>query len=154
MDIFTLVHVVLSIVGIVSGVLVVGGLLANRRLGGWTEVFLVTTVATNVTGFGFPFTTLLPSHIIGGLSLVVLALAVVALYVQGLAGPWRRVYVIGSVTALYLNVFVLVVQLFLKVPAMTALAPTQAEPPFVATQLLFLVLFIVLGRSVSARFTN
>jgi uncharacterized membrane-anchored protein len=154
METFTLVHVILSIVGIISGVLVVGGLMANRRFNGWTEVFLVTTVATNVTGFGFPFTTLLPSHIVGGLSLLILALVIVALYVRRLEGSWRWVYVVGSVTALYLNVFVLIVQLFLKVPAMTALAPTQGEPGFAATQILFLALFVAIGRSASARFRN
>jgi hypothetical protein len=154
METFTLVHVGLSIVGIVSGGLVVGAMMANKCLSGWTEVFLVSTVATNAAGFGFPFTTLLPSHIVGALSLVIVALVIFALYVQRLAGSWRGVYVVGSVTALYLNVFVLIVQLFLKVPAMTALAPSQTEPGFAATQILFLVVFVALGRSASARFTN
>ncbi len=154
METFTLVHVILSMVGIVSGVLVVGGLMATRRFTGRTEIVLVTPVAANATGFGFPFTTLLPSHIVGALSLVILALVIVALYVQHLEGSWRRVYVVGSVTALYLNMFVLIVQLFLKVPDMTTLAPTQAEPAFAATQILFLALFVAIGRSASARFRN
>ena len=99
-------------------------MLAGNRLPGWTAVFLVTTVLTTVTGFLFPFTQVLPSHIVGAISLVVLPLALVALYGKGLAGSWRGVYVIGSIFALYLNVFVLVVQAFLKIPLLNRLAPT------------------------------
>src|SRR6202166_5475715 len=109
---FTLVHVVLSLVGIGSGLVVLFGLLAGKRLAGWTGLFLATTVATSVTGFGFPFDHFLPSHGVGILSLLVLAVAILALYSFHLAGAWRRIYVICAVIALYLNGFVLVVQAF------------------------------------------
>ena len=144
---FTLVHVVLSVVGIVAGLVVVGGLMAGVRIDGWTGVFLVTTVLTNVTGFGFPFATLLPSHIVGGVSLVVLPVAIAAFYWKHLKGAWRWIFVVTSVFALYLNVFVLVAQLFQKVPAMIALAPTQTAPAFVVTHLIVIALFVVLGRA-------
>jgi hypothetical protein len=149
---FTAVHVVLSLVGIASGLVVLFGLLAGKRLDRWTALFLATTVATSVTGFGFPFDHLLPSHKVGILSLLVLAVAIVALYVLWLAGVWRRVYVICATVALYLNVFVLVVQLFEKVPALKAAAPTQKEPPFLITQLVVLALFAVLTVLVAIRF--
>jgi hypothetical protein len=132
---FTLVHVVLSVVGILAGLVVMFGFVAGKRLDGWTGLFLSTTVATSVTGFAFPFDHLLPSHKVGILSLIVLPVAIAALYAFRLAGAWRRVYVIGAAFALYLNIFVLVVQLFLKVPALKAIAPTQKEPPFVAAAL-------------------
>ena len=144
---FTLVHVVLSVVGIVAGLVVVGGLMAGVRIDGWTGVFLVTTVLTNVTGFGFPFATLLPSHVVGGVSLVVLAVGIAARYWKHLKGAWRSIFVVTTVFALYLNVFVLVAQLFQKVPAMIALAPTQTAPAFVVTHLIVIALFVVLGRA-------
>lgn len=143
---FTLIHVVLSLVGIIAGLIVAGGLVAGKRLDGWTGVFLVSTVLTNVSGFGFPFVSLLPSHIIGVLSLVVLAVVIVARYLKHLAVVWRGVYVVGAVLALYLNVFVLLAQLFLRLPALIVAAPTQKEPPFLVTQLIVLALFIWLGR--------
>jgi len=139
---YTLVHVILSLVGIVSGLVVMYGLLTAKRLDGWTGVFLATTVATSATGFGFPFDHLLPSHKVGILSLTVLAVAILARYVFHLAGAWRRVYVIAAAIALYLNVFVAVVQAFEKVPSLKAMAPTQSEPPFLLAQLIVLVLFI------------
>ena len=151
---FTLVHVVLSLVGIASGLVVVFGLLAGKRLDGWTALFLATTVATSVTGFGFPFDHLLPSHKVGIISLVVLTIAILARYAFHLAGGWRRIYVISTVTALYLNVFVGVVQAFLKVPALKALAPKQTEPPFLVTQLAVLVIFIVVTILAAKRFRN
>jgi hypothetical protein len=144
---FTLIHIVLSLVGIVTGLVVAGGFVAGKRLDGWSGVFLVTTVLTNVTGFGFPFVTLLPSHIVGVLSLIVLAVVIVARYWKHLAGAWRGVYVVGAVVALYLNVFVLLAQLFLRLPALIVSAPTQKEPPFLVTQLVVLGLFIWLGRA-------
>jgi hypothetical protein len=149
---FTLVHVVISLVGIASGLVVVFGLLAGKRLGGWTGLFLATTVATSVTGFGFPFDHLLPSHKVGIISLVVLVVAILARYAFHLTGAWRRTYVISAVAALYFNVFVLVVQAFLKVPALHAMAPKQTEPPFLVTQLVVLVLFIVIGIMATKRF--
>lgn len=142
---FTLIHVVLSLVGIFAGLVVAGGLVAGRRLDGWTGLFLVTTVLTNVTGFGFPFVSFLPSHGVGILSLVVLPVVIAARYWKDLTGGWRRVYVVGTVLALYLNVFVLIVQLFRRLPALIAAAPTQKEPPFLVTQLIVLVLFVWLG---------
>jgi hypothetical protein len=145
MDTYTFVHVVISLVGIGSGLVVLVGLLTGKRLDGWTALFLLTTAATSLTGFGFPFDHLLPSHIVGIISLVTLAVAAAARYVFHLAGPWRWIYVAGAVVSRYFNVFVLIVQLFLKVPAIHALAPTQAEPPFAIVQGAVLVLFIVLG---------
>ncbi len=142
---YTIVHVVISLVGIASGLIVLVGLLNRKRLNAQTALFLATTVATSVTGYGFPFEHLLPSHIVGAISLVVLAVAIYARYSRHLAGAWRVTYVTCAVLALYLNVFVLVVQLFLKVPALHALAPTQSEPPFGVAQLVVLVLFIILG---------
>jgi hypothetical protein len=141
---FTTVHVLLSLVGIGSGLVVMAGLLAGRERGGWTLLFLATTVATSVTGFGFPFDHLLPSHKVGIISLVVLAVAILARYAFHLAGAWRWIYVVCAAIALYLNVFVGVVQAFQKVPVLTALAPKQTEAPFVATQVVVLVLFIAL----------
>ncbi len=149
---FTVVHVIISLVGIASGFFVLSGLLGDKRLEGWTSIFLVTTVATSVTGFGFPFTQLLPSHIIGVLSLVVLALAILARYVFHLAGTWRWIYVVSAVVALYFNVFVLIVQAFRRVPALKALAPTESEAPFLIVQLLALVAFVVLGVRAAGRF--
>jgi hypothetical protein len=144
---FTLFHVAISVLGIIAGLVVVGGLLAGASFEGWTVVFLVTTILTSITGFGFPSTAILPSHIVGGLSLVVLAVCVVARYVRHLAGVWRSTFVITAVTALYLNVFVLIVQLFAKTPALQALAPTQSEAPFAVTQALALALFVWIGRA-------
>jgi len=144
---FTLLHVILSVLGIVTGLIVAGGLIAGRRLEGSTATFLVTTVLTNVTGFFFPFTVFLPSHGVGILSLAILPIVIAALYWKQLAGAWRGVFVAGSVTTLYFNVFVLVSQLFRKVPAMLVLAPKQNEPPFLLTHLLVLVVFLWLGRA-------
>ena len=152
LEAYTLAHVVISLVGIGSGFVVVFGLLTAQRLKGWTAVFLATTLATSVTGFGFPFEHLLPSHVVGLISIVVLAATIPALYTFHLAGPWRLVYVIGAVIALYFNVFVLIVQLFLKVPALKAMAPTQSEPPFAIAQLVALVLFLGIGIAAVVKF--
>lgn len=151
-DTFTNFHVALSLVGIGTGLIVLLGLLADKRLELVTFVFLATTVATSVTGFGFPFGTLLPSHIVGIISLVVLAVALYARYGAGLSGNWRWIYVTTATLALYLNVFVLVVQLFLKVETLHELAPTQAEPPFAIAQGLTLAAFLVLGYLAVRRF--
>ncbi len=154
MNAFALFHVALSLVGIAAGFVVVFGLLAAKRLPGWTAVFLWTTVLTSVTGFMFPVHHLLPSHIVGIISLIALALAIYALYTRKLAGGWRGVYVIDAVIAQYLNFFVLLVQLFQKVPALKALAPTQSEAPFKVTQLVTLVVFVVLAIFAMRRFRN
>ena len=142
---FTLVHVLLSLAGIGTGFIVVYGLIAGKRLDGWTAIFLATTALTSLTGFLFPIEHLLPSHVVGVLSLVVLAVAILGRYAFHLAGAWRWIYVVSAVLALYLNTFVAVVQSFLKVPALKALAPTQKEPPFLVAQLIVMALFIVLG---------
>jgi hypothetical protein len=151
---FTFAHVLISLVAIATGFVVLFGMLNAKRLEGWTSIFLVTTVATSLTGFGFPIDIILPSHIVGIISLVVLAVAIIARYAFRLAGPWRVVYVIGAGIALYLNVFVLVVQLFRKVPALNALAPTQSEPPFALTQGAVLVVFVVLVAAAAMRFRS
>ena len=141
---FTKLHVVISLIGIVSGLVVMFGLLVGRRLSGWTALFLISTVLTSVTGFFFPFHGVTPAIVVGIISLVLLAVAIVARYARHLAGVWRWIYVVTAMISLYLNVFVLIVQLFQKVPALKALAPTQSEPPFAVTQLLVLALFVVL----------
>ncbi len=142
---FTLIHVIISLVGIGSGLIVLFGMFSGKRLDGMTALFLVTTVLTSVTGYGFPVEHLLPSHIVGAISLVVLAMAIVARYSFHLAGRWCAIYAVTAVMALYLNCFVLVVQSFLKVPALHALAPKGNEPPFAIAQGILLVLFIVAG---------
>jgi hypothetical protein len=149
---YTVVHVALSLIGIVSGFVVVFGLLAAKKLDGWTALFLTSTIATSVTGFGFPFRRLLPSHIVGAISLVMLTVAIVARYPRHLDGAWRWIYVVSAVVCLYLNFFVLIVQSFLKVPALKAMAPTQSEPPFVVAQVVALVVFVVLGIATTIRF--
>jgi hypothetical protein len=149
---FTVMHVVLSLIGIFSGAIVLFGMFSSKRLDGWTALFLATTVLTSVTGFFFPADHLLPSHIVGVISLLVLALAILALYVYRLVGTWRRIYVVSASVALYLNVFVGVVQAFLKVPFLNALAPTQTEPPFLIMQLVVLALFIALTVVAAIRF--
>ncbi len=141
---FTLLHVLISLVGIASGLVVMYGFLTSKRFNVWTAVFLAATVLTSVSGFGFPFTHLSPGHIIGFLSLVMLTIAIIGRYGLQLRGAGRWIYVVSASVALYFNVFVLVVQSFEKVPALKALAPTQKEPPFAIAQLLVLGLFVVL----------
>jgi hypothetical protein len=151
---FTFLHVIISLIGIGSGLVVLYGLLVGKRLDGVTAIFLLSTVLTSVTGFFFPFEHLLPSHIVGIISLGLLALAILARYSFHLAGVWRSTYVVSAVMALYLNCFVLVVQAFLKAPALHALAPNGKEPPFLATQLILLALFVVLAILAAKRFKN
>jgi len=142
---YTLLHTLISLVGIVSGFVVLYGLLTNQSFDCSTSLFLWTTIATSITGFFFPFHGFKPSYVVGGISLVILVLAYRARYSNQMMGAWRGTYVITAVTALYLNFFVLIVQSFLKVPALHTLAPTQTEPSFKIAQLTALVLFIVLG---------
>jgi hypothetical protein len=149
---FTIFHVILSLVGIVSGFVVVFGLLGSKRLDGWTPLFLTTTAATSLTGFLFPIHGFTPALGLGILSLIVLAIASLALYRFRLAGGWSRTYTITAVIALYFNVFVLVVQLFMKVPALKAIAPTQSEPPFQMAQLAVLLIFAILGVRAAMKF--
>ncbi len=141
LETFTLLHVVLSLVGIASGFVCAFGWLTGRRFDGWTTVFLVTTAATSVTGFGFPFHKILPSHIVGMLSLAVLAGAVVSRRLRLPAGASALLFVSTAMVALYFNIFVLIAQAFQKVPALETLAPTQSEPPFVIVQAVVLVVF-------------
>jgi hypothetical protein len=149
---FTVFHVVLSLVGIGSGFVVVFGLLASKRLDGWTALFLTTTVATSVTGFLFPVHQFEPGHAVGIVSLIVLVIAILARYRYRLAGGWRRTYAITAVLALYFNFFVLIVQVFQKIPWLKAFAPTQSEPPFQVAQLVALLLFTVLTIRAAMKF--
>ena len=142
---FTTVHVIISLIAIVAGVVVMFGLLGSSRMPGLTAIFLLFTILTSATGFLFPFEKLLPSHIVGALSLVLLAIACIALYVMKLSGAWRWVYVVTAMVSLYLNVFVLVIQSFLKIPALTALAPGNppSGPTFAVVQGIVLLFFVV-----------
>jgi len=149
---YTFLHVLISLVGIGSGLIVMYGFLTGKRWDGMNFIFLVTTVLTSVTGFGFPVVHLLPSHIVGIISLALLAIAIPARYIFHMGGPWRPVYVITAAMALYLNVFVLIVQLFEKVPALKALAPTQKEPPFLIAQVAVVLIFIALTILATRRF--
>ena len=142
---FTTLHVIISLIAILAGLVVLFAMIANRRLNGVTALFLLTTVLTSVTGFFFHSKAIGPPHIVGAISLVVLAIALWALYGGKLVGVWRPVYVVTAVLALYLNCFVGVVQAFDKIPALHALAPKGTEPPFAAAQGATLLLFIVLG---------
>jgi hypothetical protein len=142
---FTIFHVAISLVGILSGFVVIYGLLTAKRLEGWTALFLTMTVLTSVTGFFFPFHGFTPAIAVGIISLVILVVAIYAHYGRQLARSWRWVYVITAVMAQYMNFFVLIVQSFMKVPALHNLAPTQTEPPFKIAQLTALIIFIALG---------
>lgn len=149
---YTVIHVLISLVGIVSGFVVIYGFLNSKDWAFWTSLFLVTTVLTSVTGYGFSATYVTPGHVVGAISLVVLGFAIYAKYVRKNQGGWRTAYVVNSVVAQYLNFFVLIVQLFGKVPLLKALAPTQSEPPFAVAQLGALVAFILLGTLAVLRF--
>jgi len=151
--ILTTVHVVISLAAIASGAVIAYGFIAAKRLDLWTAVFLATTVLTSVTGLiFFPIERFTPGIGIGIISLIVLAVAILARYHYRLAGRWRAAYIISSVAAFYFNVFVLVAQLFQKVSALKALAPTQSEPPFAVAQLFVVVAFIALGVVGTKRF--
>ena len=152
MSTFTSVHVVLSVLGIVAGCVVMQSLLASKWRGGWTALFLLSTAATSLTVFGFARDHVLPSHIVGLISLFALVLAALALYAKHLVFKRRWIYVVSAVVALYLNVFVLIVQVFLKVPALHELAPSQSEPPFALAQGIVLLLFIGVGVGAVRRF--
>ena len=149
---FTLLHVVITLVAIGSGLIVVGGLFGSNTLPVTTALFLFTTVLTSVTGFLFPIHGFTPALGVGILSCVILALALFALFKEHLIGAWRPVYVITAVASLYLNVFVLVVQSFVKIPALNALAPTQTEPPFAITQAVVLAIFILIALVAAIKF--
>jgi hypothetical protein len=150
--IFTLIHVALSLVAWVAGIVVVRALLRGNDSGGWVPLFLVTAVATSATGFGFPFGKLLPSHIVGVVALAVLAVTILARYAFALAGPWRRIYAAGIVFSLFFDTFVLVAQAFGKIPPLHALAPTGNEPAFGAAEVVVLLLFVYLTVMAIRRF--
>ena len=145
-------HVIVSLIGIVSGLIVAYGLVTSRPLPAWTALFLVTTILTSATGFPLPPFGFDPPRAIGILSLVLLAVAVVAFYAFHLAAAWRWVYVVTAMIALYFNVFVAVIQAFGKLSFLHSLAPTQSEPPFVIAQLVVLAAFVALGFLAVRRF--
>jgi hypothetical protein len=149
---FTLLHVVITLVAIGSGLIVVGGMFASDRLPVTTALFLLTTALTSLTGFLFPIHGLTPALSVGILACVILAVALFALYKEHLVGAWRWIFAITAVASLYLNVFVLVVQSFVKVAALNALAPTQTEPPFALTQALVLAIFILIAIIAAVKF--
>ena len=144
MKTFTAIHVIISLIAIFAGLVALAGMLTNRDLPRWTAVFLAFTVATSVTGFLFPFHGFTPAIGVGIISMVLLAIAIFARYLRHTVGHWRWLYIVTALMSLYLNCFVLVVQLFQKVPALKALAPTQTEPPFAVTQLAVIGVFVVL----------
>jgi hypothetical protein len=154
LELFTAFHVIISLIGILSGFVAVFGMVRSKPLTWWNDLFLITTVATSVTGFLFPFNGFTPAIGTGIISMIVLALAVVALRVKRLEGPWRRTYVITAVAAQYFNVFVLIVQSFRRVPFLRALAPTETEAPFAIAQLIALVGFVVLGYAAARGFVR
>jgi hypothetical protein len=149
---FTFFHVLLSLIGIVAGFIAVFGMIAGKRFDGLTALFLVTTALTSITGFFFPFHKVTPGIILGIISLIVLAVAIPARYVKHLAGAWRKVYAVTASIALYLNVFVLIAQLFMKVPSLHALAPTGSEPPFLISEVVVMAVFIVLTIAAAIKF--
>jgi hypothetical protein len=151
-SVFTTLHVVISLVAIATGIVVFYGMVAGRRMEGWTALFLLTTVLTSVTGFMFPAVSVGPPFIFGVISLVVLAAAIPARYTFHLIGPWRPIYIVGALIALYLNVVVLIVQSFQKLAFLQPLAPTQSEPPFLAVQIVVLIAFVVFGWMAVRRF--
>lgn len=149
---FTLLHVVITLVAIGSGLIVVGGMFASHRLPFTTALFLLTTALTSLTGFLFPIHGLTPALSVGILACVILAVALFALYKEHLVGAWRWIFAIAAVASLYLNVFVLVVQSFVKVSALNALAPTQSEPPFAIMQVVVLAIFILIALIAAVKF--
>ncbi|HUB02722.1 MAG TPA: hypothetical protein VL983_08545 [Terriglobales bacterium] len=149
---FTLLHVLVSLIAIASGFVVVFGLIRGNRMDRSTALFLATTTLTSVSGFAFPFARLLPSHVLGVMSLALLAFAIPARYLFHLTGPWRWIYVLGATLTLYFNFFVLIVQCFEKIPTLRAIAPTQKEPPFLVAQIAALIAFATLTVFATLRF--
>jgi len=145
MDTYTFVHVLLSLIGIVAGFIVLFGLLTANRMSGWTAIFLATTLATTLTGFGFPYNGLTPAIGVGIVSTIVLVITIAARYAFRLRGSWRWIYAGGAVLSFYLNFFVLIAQSFQKIPALNAFAPTGSEPPFAITQGIALLALVIAG---------
>ncbi len=152
LQIYTIIHTLISLVAILTGFVVLFGLLTGNRIDGWTKWFLISAVATTVTGFFFPFHGITPAIKLGIISSVVLVITIYARYAKHLAGAWRWIYVVGASVTLYFNVFVGIVQSFEKIPALKAMAPTQSEPPFKLTQLVVLALFVILTLVAVIRF--
>jgi len=152
LHIYTIIHTLISLIAIFTGLIVVFGMIGGNRLDGWTKWFLITAVLTTATGFFFPFHGVTPAIILGMITVPVVAIAIYARYSRQLSGAWRWIYVVGAVMSLYFNLFVLVVQLFEKVPALHAIAPTQTESPFKLTQLAVLIVSILLGIVAVVRF--
>src|SRR5277367_1250744 len=152
MTAFTFFHVLLSLIGIFTGLIAIFGMIAGKRLDGWNGIFLLTTALTSITGFFFPFHGVTPGIKVGVISLIVLAVAIPARYGKHLAGAWRKIYAGTASIALYLNVFVLIAQLFMKVPSLHVLAPTGSEPPFLISQVVVLAIFIVLTIAAAIKF--
>jgi hypothetical protein len=150
--VFLQIHVALSLIALVAGLVVLYGLLKGRALGGWLELFLVTIILTSVTGFPLPPFGLDPPRMVGILSLILLAIALASIYVFRSSGAWRWIFVVTALAALYLDAFVGVIQAFAKLPALHALAPTGSEPPFLIVQVIVLVFFVVLGFMAARRF--
>jgi hypothetical protein len=149
---FTILHVIISLIAIASGLVALLGMLGSHRLPAWTAFFLLTTILTSVTGFMFPIHGFTPALAVGAVSLLVLAVALIAIYARHLTGAWRWIYVVTATVALWFNVFVLIVQSFLKVPFLHALAPNGNEPPFLIAQAATLVIFLVLGIVAAIKF--
>ena len=152
LQIYTIIHTLMSLVAILTGFVVLFGLLTGNRIDGWTKWFLISALATTVTGFFFPFHAITPAIKLGIISSVVLVITIYARYAKHLAGAWRWIYVVGASVTLYFNVFVGIVQSFEKIPALKAMAPTQSEPPFKLTQLVVLALFVILTLVAVIRF--
>jgi hypothetical protein len=142
---FTLLHTIISVIGLLSGLIVLGGMYGAQRLPGWTALFLLTTALTSITGFFFPNAKITPGQIFGAITLIAMVPTLIGLYGFHLRGAWRWIYTGGAVIVLYLNFFVLVAQLFAKVTVLQPLAPTQSEPPFLITEIVVLAIFVVLG---------
>jgi hypothetical protein len=150
---FTFVHVVISLVGIMTGFIVVALMLQSAPIAGWNAFFLVSTILTSITGYFFPITNgVTPAHVVGAISLVLLAVALFAIYGKKLVGPWRKAYVATAIAALYLNFFVAVVQSFNKFTYLNKFAPTGSEPPFAVVQGIVLIGFIILGIAAVRRY--
>lgn len=152
LTVFTVIHVLISLVAIASGFIVLSSFVRGRKPSVWTSFFLTTTVLTSVTGFGFPVDRLLPAHIFGVISLVALAIAIYAFYKARLIGNWRITYLVSAILSQYLNVFVLIIQSFLKISFLRALAPTQSELPFALAQGITLLVFIAITAISIVRF--
>ena len=149
---YTAFHTILSLIALVVGIVVVADLLSPKIRRSLTVLFLITAIATSVTGFGFPFHGILPSHILGVIALIVLAVALYAMYGAHLHGAWRPVYAVAIVASLYFLVFVGIAQAFSKIPFLHVLAPNGSEPPFAIAQLVALVLFIAVGYAAARSF--